>query len=218
VKVVTVARKPLGESTVAANVVAWDTGAFNVDGIRIGTSADVSSVNAVRKRDYPQSYDGHGHGWGRSRGGLAGDVVRWTPTTGRWPANVVVQHLPGCLRAGEKSVRSSGHYPASRTSGSDVAGASGHVGQSGLAERHMDGEVVEQWRCEPGCPVPVLDEHSGISRSAGGRVANISRGQRVYGGGKGLGVDLPPEDVRGDPGYGDVGGASRFFKQVGGEE
>lgn len=50
-----------------------------------------------------------------------------------------------------------------------------------------------------------------MSRSSGGRTANISGGQRVYGGGRGLGQDLDPDSVRGDPGFGDVGGASRFF-------
>lgn len=215
-KIVTVTRKPLGEASVVANVLRWDVGAVDVDRTRIGTGEDVPAVHAVRKRDYPQSYEGRGPGWGRSRGGLAGDVVRWTPSGGRWPANVVCQHLPGCRRIGARSVRSSGHYPSARPAGSDVAGASGHAGQEGLVERHTDGEVVATWSCEPGCPVRSLDEQSGTSRSTGGRTANISGGDRVYGGGKGLGVDLPPEAVRGDPGFGDVGGASRFFRQVGG--
>lgn len=64
--------------------------------------------------------------------------------------------------------------------------------------------------CQEGCPVPVLDAQSGVSTSSGGRIANISVGSStIYGGGKGLGQDL-----RGDPGYGDKGGASRYFKQV----
>lgn len=47
--------------------------------------------------------------------------------------------------------------------------------------------------------------------STGGRIANISKTSRIYGGGKGLGQDLDPADVKGDPGYGDRGGASRYF-------
>jgi DNA modification methylase len=57
----------------------------------------------------------------------------------------------------------------------------------------------------------MLDEQSGASKSTGGRVANISRTSQIYGGGKGLGQDISAEDVRGDPGFGDTGGASRFF-------
>lgn len=57
----------------------------------------------------------------------------------------------------------------------------------------------------------VLDEQSGITKSTGGRTANISKTSKIYGGGKGLGQDLSPDEVRGDPGKGDIGGASRFF-------
>jgi hypothetical protein len=45
-------------------------------------------------------------------------------------------------------------------------------------------------------------------------MANISTASIIYGGGKGLGQDLSADEVRGDPVYGDKGGASRFFKQV----
>ena len=57
----------------------------------------------------------------------------------------------------------------------------------------------------------VLDEQSGVSKSTGGRVCNISKTSKIYGGGSGLGQDIDPKDVAGDPGYGAVGGASRFF-------
>lgn len=60
-----------------------------------------------------------------------------------------------------------------------------------------------------------LDEQSGLSLSTGGRTANISSTSHIYGGGKGLGQAIDPSEVRGDPGYGDFGGASRYFKVVG---
>jgi len=47
--------------------------------------------------------------------------------------------------------------------------------------------------------------------SSGGRIANISKTSTIYGGGKGLGMDLSPESVKGNPGFGDSGSASRFF-------
>jgi hypothetical protein len=88
-ELIVLARKPLSERTVAANVLRWGTGALNIDGCRIGTSDDVPSVEATRQSDYPQSYKGDGPGWGRSRGGLVGDKVSWQPNGGRWPANVI---------------------------------------------------------------------------------------------------------------------------------
>ena len=51
-----------------------------------------------------------------------------------------------------------------------------------------------------------LDWQSGISTSSGGRIGNKDGGQ-IYGGGKGLAGAYSA----GDPGFGDVGGASRFF-------
>lgn len=54
-----------------------------------------------------------------------------------------------------------------------------------------------------------LFPETGVSR--GGRIANISKTSRIYGGGKGLGVDLPADQVAGDPGYGDTGSAARYF-------
>jgi hypothetical protein len=97
-RVIHVLRKPCSREagTVAANVLRWGTGALNIDASRVGTAADVPSVHATRKSDYPQSYTGNGAGWGRTRGGYAGDEVHWEPKGGRWPANLVLQHLPEC--------------------------------------------------------------------------------------------------------------------------
>lgn len=70
----------------------------------------------------------------------------------------------------------------------------------------------EEGHCVEGCPTAELYEQSGESRSSGGRIMNIAP-SRIYGGGKGLGANrnLSPEEARGDPGFGDFGGASRFF-------
>lgn len=86
--IIHILRKPL-TGTVTANVLTHGCGALNIDGCRIGTAADVPAVHAIRKSDYPQSHRGDGPGWGRSRGGRAGDMVAWTPKAGRWPANFV---------------------------------------------------------------------------------------------------------------------------------
>jgi len=89
-KVIHLLRKPCSEPTVAANVLRHGTGALNIDATRIGTVDDVPAVHATRKSDYPQSYKGDGAGWGRTRGGHAGDEVHWEPKGGRWPANLVL--------------------------------------------------------------------------------------------------------------------------------
>jgi len=78
---ITVARKPLGEKTVAANVLAHGTGAINVDGCRVGITVET----------WPAS---------RSFGGfMAAHKGTKTPTEetgpippGRWPANLILTY------------------------------------------------------------------------------------------------------------------------------
>ncbi len=76
---IVLARKPLSEKTVAANVLRWGTGAINVDGCRVGTGDDKSS--------------GGNTGQDKVAGGLHGGGVTRSVATdysvGRWPANVV---------------------------------------------------------------------------------------------------------------------------------
>lgn len=62
------ARKPLSESTVAANVLRWGTGALNIDGCRVGSEAITIRGGG----------GGAGTGWGE---------VASSPL-GRWPANI----------------------------------------------------------------------------------------------------------------------------------
>ena len=209
-KSVHILRKPCSESTVAANVLRWGTGALNVDSCRIGNGGGTSRMGQAA---YPKNADGsedRSKSWARTGHGIL------TLNAGRWPANLVLQHLDGCVQDGSKTVKGAGHYPSARSAGSQISGPSGHTGQADLTERHLKEETVVAWTCAEGCPVAALDAQSGVSKSTGGRIANISTSSTIYGGGKGLGQALDPYTVRGDPGYGDKGGASRFFKQVGG--
>jgi len=77
---ITVARKPLGEKTVAANVLAHGTGAINVDGCRVGTETITQRLATVIG--------------GKSIGAKAVGVPQkatgeTTQTIGRWPANLI---------------------------------------------------------------------------------------------------------------------------------
>lgn len=74
---VTVARKPL-IGTVAENVLAWGTGAINVDGCRVGTNGGTA------KGSKPQ-----GDGKGIYGAGLHGACEINQLDAGRWPANLI---------------------------------------------------------------------------------------------------------------------------------
>ncbi len=73
---IVLARKPLSEKTVAANVLKWGCGALNIEGSRIGTDKVPS------KKCIGDKYAGF-------KGNVQGENLPWTYTQGRWPANVL---------------------------------------------------------------------------------------------------------------------------------
>lgn len=140
---IVLARKPLAEKNVAANVLAHGTGAINVDGCRIGGP------------------DGHGGGQ-KSSGGFAGggyEAGSGFTTLGRWPANVLLSHAEGCEMVGTKRVKGKEPYVQPRPT-TDEAGASWQKGEH-VPFHYGEPETVEDWRCVPDCPVRLLDEQSG---------------------------------------------------------
>ncbi len=104
-----VARKPLGEKTVAANVLKHGTGAINVDGCRIeaqGRPAREGDYKATENTVYE----------GRMDGSLAGgSKAVGTTDLGRWPANVCHDGSPEVEAAfaafGEKTSGGVNHQP-----------------------------------------------------------------------------------------------------------
>jgi site-specific DNA-methyltransferase (adenine-specific) len=78
---ITVARKPLGEKTVAANVLAHGTGAINVDGCRVGTDGGT-------RKSGPPSYKTGTSLAGSVDGSLNGGGCE-PINAGRWPSNLI---------------------------------------------------------------------------------------------------------------------------------
>jgi len=173
VRIIHVLRKPLAEPSVAANILSHGTGAINIDSCRLGYggAADLALTQAKNPGRGGEKVTSDVYGANRPQQSF--------DTSGRWPANLVLEHRPACCLQGTRRVRSNGHYPAARPAGSQVSGPAGHKGQQDLVERHLDGESVSVWDCGPSCPVTALDQQSGPA---------------------------------------DSGGASRFFKQVGGSK
>lgn len=75
---ITVARKPLGKKTVAANVLAHGTGAINVDRCRVATNEEQPKGSGNAQKGTLAH---------RDRNALIGGSV--TPAAGRWPANLI---------------------------------------------------------------------------------------------------------------------------------
>jgi hypothetical protein len=83
------ARKPLAEATIAANVLEWGTGALNIDASRIDTRDQLGRVNQPGA-----------NGWKNSSGGATRATYDPVAAAGRWPANLVLSHTILCNEDG----------------------------------------------------------------------------------------------------------------------
>lgn len=77
---ITLARKPLAERTVAANVLEWGTGGVNVDGCRVGTDTVKVVGPADGGRKFARKYDYNGANLPN---------VTLSEHNGRFPANLI---------------------------------------------------------------------------------------------------------------------------------
>jgi site-specific DNA-methyltransferase (adenine-specific) len=86
---IVLARKPLSEKTVAANVLKYGTGAINIDGCRVGSEGGchLAAKSASRTQDANNVYGA----------GLAADFAPRVPGLGRWPANVILDEEAGAV-------------------------------------------------------------------------------------------------------------------------
>ena len=212
-KVVVVARKPL-VGTVASNVVKHGCGGLNIDASRIGTS---DSLNGGAYAENP-THRAEQDMWTSQRTGDTNCFRRgkehageYEQPTGRWPANLILQHFDGCrcdgvkkVKANQSSTIGSGKgYEETSNNGVFNAGKGGVVRASTADADGNGNETITNWICEPGCPVARLDEQSDQSGS-----------NRRSSKGTGLGYGSSGHGERGSAGYNDTGGASRFYKQV----
>jgi len=90
VRVIHLARKPPGEPSVAANALKYGCGALNIDAGRIPTLDNLNG--GAYAQEGTDRWDG-AENWRYQRKGEAGDFQQ---PSGRWPANLVLQHLSDC--------------------------------------------------------------------------------------------------------------------------
>jgi len=195
--VLTLARKPLIRS-VAVNALEHGTGGINIDGTRIlGSAWKWGTQTDIR---------GGGYGTRRpSDGSVLATNVKSNPM-GRWPANLILCHLPGCRKTGTTTVPG---YQINRWSdgAKPFGGGAGHPYEGTTTPV----EQVDLWDCQLECPVAALDEQSGDCPGMSGGGAKTTEKNPSW-------VIQPfnRQPVRSEWLRGDSGGAARFFKQVGG--
>lgn len=101
---IVLARKPLSEPTVVANVLKWGTGALNIGRCRIETGDDLSGGAYARRGTARKQMWGEeaGSSWRRDRG------LRFERPSGRWPANVLLDEEAAAMldaQSGDRPTR-----------------------------------------------------------------------------------------------------------------
>ena len=205
---IVLARKPL-VGTVAGNVLAYGTGALNIDGTRV--ASDTPNPSIARRKGATNHLDG-GAGKAADHYAQGRMVSRQSPEAysadrpgeqaGRWPANVVLSHMDGCRQVGTVDDSRPANRPKSGFDGREWT-ESYEPGPG----QPLTWTQVAVWECVDGCPVAELDAQSGITRDGSSGPRSRGFGDQYVGGS--TGNPQPPT------GYGGEGGASRFFPQFG---
>lgn len=204
--IITILRKPL-EGSVAENTLKYGCGAINIDATRVDTS---DNLNGGAYAENPtERHDGK-ENWRFERG-----KGEYKQPSGRWPANFILTHLEGCELRGTKKIKSQstqGHgeinpYDSERTMNDSSTKDNGRNRWFSDADGK---EEVLDWACAEGCPVQELDRQSGHLKSS----TRTPTGKPIYPTSN-TSVTWNPNNVMDTTtrGFGDEGGASRFFKQ-----
>ncbi len=150
------ARKPIREKSIAAQVLATGTGAINVDGCRVGNRQQTVTRGGNPDRE--------------AYGKFAHDdkVQGFTYDGGRWPPNVLLVHLPGCAPAGTTRVKgSSGWSESGSKAGQNRAMSGANTERAPKPDAHTDAdgfETIATWNCVNGCLVAELGRQGGESK------------------------------------------------------
>ncbi len=191
---IVLARKPR-LATYAATAVEHGSGALWIDGGRVGTTVETWPAS----RSYaPGQLQPGGKGKTQATGAMP---------NGRWPANLLLSHSPGCVRRGERRVKSDRntqrnperpsnpyHLTAPGFDNSAPVAPWGYADADGL-------ETIADWDCVPDCAVRLLGEQSGVRPGFRDQVAIDSGHTSMFGLGYNKGR-----------GFNDTGTAARFFK------
>lgn len=203
---IVLARKPLEKGlSIAENVLKWGTGGINIDASRIGFKDDADFKESTQKNQ-PADFGTKP----MTNNNVYGDYSMVQPKnyepTGRFPANIILTHHPECECKGTKKVKpSNGSGKASEKGGGFSKGMFGDGTSDNIGGGFTDAEgneTIENWDCHEDCPIRILDEQSGVTKSQRSERGNIID-NNVYGKYK--------EQENTLRGHSDKGGASRFF-------
>jgi site-specific DNA-methyltransferase (adenine-specific) len=130
IELICLARKPLSEATVAANVLKWGTGAINIDGCRV-PHVTVSGGNLADNTHLRTAVKGGEDSWFKE---ATGERFTQPNNLGRWPANLAHDGSEEVLAGFPDTGISAG----GRIGNKD--GAFSNLGNTGFTTEHVAGD------------------------------------------------------------------------------
>lgn len=162
---VVVARKPL-RGTVAANVLAFGTGALNIDGTRVHTAGSEGKAYKVKRLKPGATLAREGGNW-RPEDDDA-EVYEGTTKDGRWPSNVVLDEVAASALDTQSGTTRSGKLEAHHARAPKEAGILGAYGSAegerGYGDEGGISRMFPVFRYEPKAPT--------VERPKAGEVAH----------------------------------------------
>jgi len=201
-EIILCAMKPLDGSGFCANALAHGVAGLNVDGGRIGSTVETwPASRSYHAQRGPKPRAAHGSGDGIT-------IKTGDAPSGRWPANVILSHDERCVCVGTQKInegkQATGHnWDAS---GNDNPT---HVAKNIKSGAHFGEEQADLYACVPGCPVRMLDEQSGITKST--KLKHNPKPAQRHGSALELNTGKSGWVDGMGGGHADSGGASRFF-------
>jgi len=198
IRVISLLRKPV-EGSISENVETWNSGSINVDGSRVGFANTLTKSGTVRSPVPGDLRSKKGAGMY----GTAPAVEYTGSISGRWPANLMLSHLPDCSNEGSRTIkRVTGTFGSAGGYSQNYKG--GWKPQGHVNVNHDGTEQVEDWDCSESCACRGLDNQSGVVPTGGW----IRHDDTAHPFGNAVGkAHSSWQEVDEKP-----GGASRFFK------
>ncbi len=211
-------RKPISEKNIAANVLLHGTGALNIDESRIGY---INEKDAEPK-DYSNSkgvgtyqIEAKNQGARKYTDGLSytkNSFIAQTHVNGRFPSHLLLSHTLFCTPLGTQKVKitGSGSVNLDNEIKSNKVYGTYNKTNDFIAYKDANGlEEIDAYDCSDDCPVRLLNEQSGASKSV-----RSNRGELLdmRGGNYNRTDRKTIPGVENIGGYNDQGGASRYFK------
>jgi DNA modification methylase len=207
--------KPAVEEWVLARKPGKGVPDLNVDACRISVGGEITDRPSLSTN----KHDGYRRPWNEDPGARADCEARRElahdarQSLGRWPASLCLSHHPACRQVGTKRVKGTSgvnHIGEGGQFGTKIYGDAG--GRTAESPRGYGLETVAAWECHADCPVAGLDAMSGDRPTPATYQRNVI----------GHSSPQPMDRANGKVdnrdtviGYGDSGGASRFFATFG---